>query len=235
MSTDPPVLEPRDPAIDALLESERADPTYAAAKDRLARRLAFAAIAEAASPPTMAPRAPLATVAKILRAGLLVAVGVAAGVVLQARRDRAAAPVPPPNAPVQVAPSTMAPVVPSLPPPTPIEPPARVAGVGSRGSHPVLPVPHGSSALGDEQRLVDTARSAVGRGAFSAALTTLDEDESQFRHGQLVEERELLRIQALTGAGRLDEAKARVLKFEASFPRSIFLPAVREAVDTLPP
>jgi hypothetical protein len=84
------------------------------------------------------------------------------------------------------------------------------------------------TSLGEEQRLLDTARAAVGRGAFSAALTSLAEHEARFANGRLVEERELLMVQALAGSGRAEEAKARAARFEARFPGSIFLPAVRQ-------
>jgi hypothetical protein len=103
------------------------------------------------------------------------------------------------------------------------------------GSHaPVPPVLSASAApsatsLGEEQRLLDTARAAVARQAYSAALSTLGEHATRFPHGRLAEERELLYVQALAGSGNTAAASERAKAFERQFPGSIFLPAVKAA------
>jgi hypothetical protein len=87
----------------------------------------------------------------------------------------------------------------------------------------------------EEVLLLKTAQAAVARGAYSAALATLTECASRFPNGKKVEERELLFVEALAGSGRRDEAAARASAFEARFPGSIFLPAVRAASSTKEP
>ena len=84
-----------------------------------------------------------------------------------------------------------------------------------------------ATSLGEEQRLLDTARAAVARGAYSSALGSLTEHQTRFPSGRLTEERELLFVQALAGAGAADAARARGRAFAERFPGSIFLPAVR--------
>jgi hypothetical protein len=42
----------------------------------------------------------------------------------------------------------------------------------------------------------------------------------------LVEEREALRVKALSGLGRTEEARRAADSFEARFPRSVLLPSV---------
>jgi len=89
--------------------------------------------------------------------------------------------------------------------------------------------------MAEEQRLLNTARTAVDRGAYSAALTTLVEHAERFPHGKHAEERDVLFIQALSGAGRTADAAARARAFEQEFPGSIYLPAVRAASSTKEP
>ena len=133
-------------------------------------------------------------------------------------RTRVATPPPAKAAP---APTETAPPA-SIDPPPPALPEA-VSHAGARATSPL------ASAMSDEQRLLFTAREAVARQAYGAAITTLREHETRFPDGKLTEERELLFVQALTGAGQGDAARARALAFEQQFPRSIFLPAVKAA------
>ena len=70
------------------------------------------------------------------------------------------------------------------------------------------------------------ARAAVARGDFAAALTPLAEHTRLFKNGRLVEEREALRVKALMGLGRSEEARRAAAAFRARFPRSVLLPAV---------
>ena len=123
----------------------------------------------------------------------------------------------------------------------PASPPAGASGstADPTGSHGTAPstssgdtsaAPISSSpatSLGEEQRLLDTARTAVTRGAYSSAITSLTEHQTRFPAGRLTEERELLYVQALAGSGDTAAAQARAKAFAERFPRSIFLPAVR--------
>jgi hypothetical protein len=119
--------------------------------------------------------------------------------------------------------------LPSVAPPTSIRSPGALASASASASA------HTTPSRGEERVLLDTARAAIARGAYSAALTTLSDDAERFPQGKLVEERELLFVQALAGAGQRTEAAARARAFEATFPQSIFLPAVRAASSTKEP
>jgi hypothetical protein len=78
----------------------------------------------------------------------------------------------------------------------------------------------------DELRLLQRARAAVARHDFQAALSPIAEHSRRFREGRLAEEREALRVRALSGLGRGDDARRAADAFEARFPRSVLLPAV---------
>jgi hypothetical protein len=78
-----------------------------------------------------------------------------------------------------------------------------------------------------ELRLLRQARGAVARGDFAAALLPIAEHAHRFRDGRLAEEREALRVKALAGLGRTEEARRAAAAFAARFPRSVLLPAVK--------
>lgn len=84
-------------------------------------------------------------------------------------------------------------------------------------------------ALVAERKLLDRARAALGAGDPTTALAACDEHARDHARGRLVEEREALRVRALSAAGRTDEARVAAGRFEASFPGSVLLPAVRAA------
>jgi len=124
----------------------------------------------------------------------------------------------------------------SLPRVLPLAPAVRSApaAIPSSGSVSARSAPPASASasptsLGEEQRLLDTARAAVARGAYSSALGSLTEHQTRFPSGRLTEERELLFVQALAGVGATSAAQARARDFAERFPGSIFLPAVRAA------
>jgi hypothetical protein len=73
-----------------------------------------------------------------------------------------------------------------------------------------------------------SARAAVARADFAAALPPVAEHARRFENSQLAEEREALRVSALAGLGRGNEARRAAAAFEARFPRSVLLPAIRE-------
>jgi len=78
------------------------------------------------------------------------------------------------------------------------------------------------------------ARSAVARQDFGAALGLLTEHARRFKEGRLAEEREALRVRALAGLGRTEEARRAAGQFQARFPRSVLLPAVRQMPGATP-
>jgi outer membrane protein assembly factor BamD (BamD/ComL family) len=78
--------------------------------------------------------------------------------------------------------------------------------------------------------LVETGRSALGRGDWASALAALDKHAREFPHGRLAEERDVLRVQALALGGRTDEARTRAEAFRARYPKSVFLPLLDDAL-----
>jgi hypothetical protein len=92
----------------------------------------------------------------------------------------------------------------------------------------VLPPPRLSpaDAMRAELLLLRPARAAVAREDFAAALPPIAEHARRFKDGRLAEEREALRVKALVGLGRSDEARRAAAAFRAHFPHSVLLPAV---------
>ena len=85
-----------------------------------------------------------------------------------------------------------------------------------------------------ELRLLREARAAVASEDFAAALVCIGEHERRFKAGRLVEEREALRVKALAGLGRTEQARRAALAFEGRFPRSVLLPAVSRMLASEP-
>jgi hypothetical protein len=79
-----------------------------------------------------------------------------------------------------------------------------------------------------ELRLLRDARAAVARRDFAAALVPIGEHTRLFKNGRLAEEREALRVKALSGLGRTEEARRAAGAFRTRFPRSVLLPAVSQ-------
>jgi hypothetical protein len=140
----------------------------------------------------------------------------------QAEEIARAAPPAEPISPTAIAPSASAAV--SLQP-VPL-PPTRPA-VSPSGSA-------SSASLAAERLLLDQARTALSAGDTDQALASTDIHARRFAHPQLGEEREALGIQALVGGGRYDEARARAARFRATWPNSLFLPAVDASIASIP-
>jgi len=77
-----------------------------------------------------------------------------------------------------------------------------------------------------ELRLLRQARAAVAREDYAAALPPITEHARKFKAGRLTEEREALRVKALVGLGRSDDARRAAAAFRSRFPRSVLLSAV---------
>lgn len=88
--------------------------------------------------------------------------------------------------------------------------------------------------LARERQVIDKARSALARRDSKAALAAVDEHAKSFPHGQLVEMREALAVQALVHDGRHDAARARAARFRRDFPGSVYLPVVEGAIASIP-
>jgi hypothetical protein len=77
-----------------------------------------------------------------------------------------------------------------------------------------------------ELDLLARAQVACASREFSNALVLVAEHGRKFPNGRLAEEREALRVRALEGAGRTDEARRASAAFASRFPRSIMLPSL---------
>lgn len=154
-------------------------------------------------------------------ASAVLLVGVAGAVV--ALRTFVPQPLPPapPISPHSVAPAPVlppaAPEIPALAPPAPI--PSRHA------TRPATP----SESYTAELELLHRAQTAYAGRDFASALAVVAEHRRRFPNGRLTEEREALRVRALTGAGRSNEARAAAAAFAERFPRSVLLPKLSPA------
>ncbi len=120
------------------------------------------------------------------------------------------------------APAAVAPLVPPVVVEAPAAARAHVPAARPRViAEPVAaPVePESAPSLADELRVVDEARGAL-RDEPARALAALDDAARRFSRGQLADEREALRVEALARLGRWDEARVRAAALEARAPQS---------------
>ena len=89
--------------------------------------------------------------------------------------------------------------------------------------------------LGAEATLVDRARVALRTNAPREALRVLATHERQFPRGQLAEERELLAIEAHVALRESAQARMRITRFRAAYPRSAHTSRIDELEKTLAP
>ena len=74
-----------------------------------------------------------------------------------------------------------------------------------------------------ELELLRPAYHAVARRDFTSALAAIAEHQHRFASGQLAEEREALRVKALSGTRTAPEAERAASAFGERFPRSVLL------------
>ena len=112
-------------------------------------------------------------------------------------------------------------------------PPAVVASSSSSASPPAPSAEESPDVtLARERAILDVARTAVGPGDGAHALDAVERHQRDFPHGQLVEEREAIAIQALARLGRADEAWTRASRFHRRYPHSVLIPVVDAAVES---
>lgn len=125
------------------------------------------------------------------------------------------------------------------PPPAEVEPtearaPDPVVESGPFGSPPgALAAPSASGApthLDLEREVLDVAKSAVRRKLAAVALEAIERHATRFPNGQLAEEREALRVQALVLAGKTSEARDRATAFKEQYADSLLLPSVEQSI-----
>jgi hypothetical protein len=213
-------------ARDLLASERRAPAATEGARSRVAARLAVSVTAVPLAVPSRSVGWGPAHAAAIGAAFVLgAAVGVGAALALRPP-GRAESPA---SAPIEA--SAAAPSAPRSPlaPPVANEPAITAAppAVPSREA----PV---DRSIGAEQKLLDPARVALGRGDGAAALGAATAHGRRFPQGQLSEEREAILIQALVLLGRGPEARARADRFVRTYPNSALMPAIREALGPAP-
>jgi len=172
------------------------------------------------APPVAAPAAAGGAVKLGLAALALIAAG--GGALLLS------APQPgPPSAPmhaVSAAPALTAVVAPVVAPaasepPAPVVEPAPTVSVAPAKAAPPSK-PQAAASL-SEAELLEQARSAA-KSDPARALSRANEHAARFPHGVLVQEREVLAIQALRQLGRSAEADKRAEAFAKAYPGSAF-------------
>lgn len=151
-----------------------------------------------------------------------------------------------PRAPEAEAAPVAPPVVEAAPPsapevaPQPVLPVAEpVASLGAKGPSPVKSAPALSAdvatppsrpSLFDEQRMIEKARAAIGRGDAASGMATLDEYERAFDKPQFSPEAMALRVEALSHTGQLERARRLADEFRRRYPRHPLLGRVDASV-----
>ncbi len=113
--------------------------------------------------------------------------------------------------------------------PSPLAVPAPEAKDDEPPAKPVASPRSSATAAGPsgELRLLQAAREAILAGNYRTALASLDAHARRYPGGRLAEEREALRVKALRGLGRSDEAQRAASDFRRQFPRSVLSPQMQ--------
>ena len=86
----------------------------------------------------------------------------------------------------------------------------------------------------EELQLLKRAQLSAARGDHAAVLAITTEHELRYPDGHLCEEREALRLRALTGLGRGHEAREAAGRFRRAFPRSVLLSKLNDMLVSSP-
>ncbi len=161
---------------------------------------------------------------------------------------RALAPVAPAPAMSQHVPSATQPALSTTQPgaitPVANESPSAIFAsdlpVAHTADHPTSPSAAAStsaarSTLADEQALIDRARSALLRQRSDDALAAANEHAQRFPQGKLVEDRDMLIVQALLANGDHKGAESRAASFKRTYPKSIYIPAIERMLSERKP
>ncbi len=220
-------LEPLSPELRGLLESERAVPEQPqAVRDRAVLRARAALRAGSVS---ARGKLPSAGVRWLIAAATVL---IAANLLATALRAQRHATESLPDASATSAVSRRSLARSHETEPAPFEPEARAPeSAGPSTAQPQVPTPHAVPAVEVytlELKLLAPARVAVAQGDFASALTAIAAHARRFPGGRLAEEREALRVQALSGLGRAKEAQRAASAFRQRFPSSILLSRMKQ-------
>tara|TARA_R110002096_G_scaffold433887_1_gene653691 strand:+ start:33328 stop:34116 length:789 start_codon:yes stop_codon:yes gene_type:complete len=116
----------------------------------------------------------------------------------------------------------------------PVVEPTAPARLPSKKEVAPPPTPTQDRGLAAERALIELSRTALTRRDAKTALAHLAEHASGFAKGRLAEERDALRIQAYVLDHAYTKAKAQAQAFETRYPKSVFLPVVRNVIAGLP-
>lgn len=148
----------------------------------------------------------------------------------RSKETEAIAPALVPSPATNPAPAEAGTIVPSSSEPVapPLRRPAR-----PRPSPAAAPTASGD-AYASELRLLRPAQTALGRSSFADALALVDEHQRRFPSGHLAEEREALRVKALLGLERREDARRAAAAFRERFPHSALLARLQAMLGTDP-
>lgn len=172
----------------------------------------------------MAPGVRRRGLAITLAATVAFVVGAAGAAV--ALRNRAHEPqrvVAPPVASASESPVCTAACEPSAALPSATAAPVPSSDEATTGTRPV-PSMSARESYAAELALLQRAQAAYADRNFATTLLLVGEHARRFPGGRLTEEREALRVKALLGGGREQEARKAAAAFANRFPRSALLP-----------
>jgi hypothetical protein len=136
--------------------------------------------------------------------------------------------------PLVSTPQEFTPGPPEVQPPAPTLEPARVAKPSVRRSARIEADLDFDDRLASESRLLDLARVALAEGDLRRSMTALEQHRRIFPEGQLLPQREALRIEALVASGDYPAALAAANAFRHRFPESLLKVKIDRLLRDLP-
>jgi hypothetical protein len=114
------------------------------------------------------------------------------------------------------------------------QPPPPAEQEAAQGPAKVAERPAPESAISEENRLLREARTASRSGDAAGALSKLRVLDRRFPAGALLQERELLRVQALRAQGSQAEAEQRARRFLKLYPSSPYASHMKALLNEAP-
>jgi hypothetical protein len=141
----------------------------------------------------------------------------------------AAASTPPPEVPQAVQ------APPEEPAPAPVVRPARISRPAARRAPASIETSRAfDDRLSSESRLLDLARVALSEGDVHRSLAAIEQHRRTYPEGQLLPQREALRIEALIAAEDYSSALAAASSFQHRFPQSVLKLKIDRLIRGLP-
>lgn len=228
---------PLSPDVRALLDQERAiPPVPAPVRARALARARAALVAGRVTAPADFGAAPRTRWGVVMAAACIASAAIGATAYEMGMRHRPVVGAHPAVPTTSVVVASSVPSTPAIPVAVPASAPPPIAVVSSSAPAPAIapPRPLPAAPGPEELRLLEQARAAVARQDFPAALPPIAEHARRFKNGRLAEEREALRVRALSGLGRTEEARHAADAFESRFPRSVLSSAVSQMPASAP-